>query len=103
MIAQEIPEEARPRATLDPGRPLRAGDPLGHSRLRDRGGRAGRLLEYELEGVVDDVLASGSIERARGMALDFMNEARRRLADCPSGFEHELLDELAASMVDRYS
>ena len=43
------------------------------------------------------------IERARGMALDFMNEARRRLADCPSGFEHELLDELAASMVDRYS
>ena len=56
-----------------------------------------------LEGVVDDVLASGSIERARGMALDFMNEARRRLADCPSGFEHELLDELAASMVDRYS
>ena len=56
-----------------------------------------------LEGVLDDVLASGAIERARGMALDFMNEARRRLADCPSGFERELLDELAGSMVERYS
>ena len=40
---------------------------------------------------------------ARAMALDFMNEARRRLAACPSGFERELLDELAGSMVDRYS
>ncbi len=56
-----------------------------------------------LEGVVDDVRESGSIERARAMALDFMNEARRRLAACPSGFERELLDELAGSMVDRYS
>jgi geranylgeranyl pyrophosphate synthase len=53
--------------------------------------------------VVDDVRESGSIERARAMALDFMNEARRRLAACPSGFERELLDELAGSMVDRYS
>ena len=55
------------------------------------------------EGVLDDVLSSGAIERARGMALDFINEARRRLADCPSGFERELLDELAGSMVERYS
>jgi len=56
-----------------------------------------------LEGVLDDVVASGSIERARAMALDFVNEARGRLAGCPSGFERELLDELAGSLVDRYS
>ncbi len=56
-----------------------------------------------LEGVVDDVLASGSIERARALALEFVDDARGRLADCPSGFERELLDELAGSLVDRYS
>ena len=56
-----------------------------------------------LEGVLDDVLAGDSIERARAMALDFVDDARGRLADCPSGFERELLDELAGSLVDRYS
>jgi len=56
-----------------------------------------------LEGVLDDVLASGSIERARAMALEFVDDARGRLAECPSGFERELLDELAGSLVDRYS
>ena len=56
-----------------------------------------------LEGVVDDVLASGAIERARGTALEYVADARRRLADCPSGFERELLDELAGSLVDRYN
>jgi geranylgeranyl pyrophosphate synthase len=55
-----------------------------------------------LESVVEDVLASGSIERARQMALAFIDEARSRLAGCPGGFERELLDELAGSMVDRY-
>ena len=35
-----------------------------------------------LEGVLDDVLATGSIERARAMALEFVNEARSGLAAC---------------------
>ena len=55
-----------------------------------------------LESVIDDVLASGSIERARQTALAFIDEARGRLAGCPGGFERELLDELAGSLVDRY-
>ncbi len=46
---------------------------------------------------------SGAIERARETALAFMDEARSRLADCPGGVERELLDELAGSVVDRYS
>ncbi len=56
-----------------------------------------------LEQVVDDVLSCGSIDGARAIALDFMNRARDLLAACPGGFERELLDELAASMVDRYN
>ena len=36
--------------------------------------------ETGLAGVVDDVLASGAIERARALALEFAAEARRRLA-----------------------
>jgi len=53
--------------------------------------------------VVDDVLASGSVDGARAIALDFMNRARALLAACPGGFERELLDELAGSLVDRYN
>jgi len=56
-----------------------------------------------LEGVVEDVLACGSIEGARTIALDFMNKARALLGACPGGFERELLDKLAGSMVDRYN
>ncbi|HMK92663.1 MAG TPA: polyprenyl synthetase family protein [Thermoleophilia bacterium] len=59
--------------------------------------------ETSLAGVLDEVLASGGAERAREIALQFMDEARRRLADCPGGFERELLDELAVSLMDRYS
>jgi len=59
--------------------------------------------ETELAGVLDEVLASDGTERARAIALQFMDEARRRLAECPGGFERELLDELAASLMDRYS
>jgi geranylgeranyl pyrophosphate synthase len=56
-----------------------------------------------LQHIVDEVLATDAIERARAVALTFMDEARRRIADSPGGFERELLDELAASLVDRYN
>ena len=71
----------------------------------DIGPRLERCRDDEavLAEVLDQVVASGGIERARELALGFMDEARRRLAECPGGFERELLDELAGSLVDRYS
>jgi geranylgeranyl pyrophosphate synthase len=58
--------------------------------------------ETILEGVVADVVASGGVERARKLALDYLEDARGRLASCRGGFERELLNELAGSVVDRY-
>jgi heptaprenyl diphosphate synthase len=51
--------------------------------------------------VIADVRESGAIESARRLAVDFVAEARARLDACKGGFEKELLDELAASLVDR--
>jgi len=58
--------------------------------------------EAVLDGVVADVVESGGVERARKLALDYLQDARGRLATCRGGFERELLNELAGSVVDRY-
>ena len=55
-----------------------------------------------VDGVIADVVATGGVERARKLALDYMQDARARLAACRGGFERELLNELAGSVVDRY-
>ena len=53
--------------------------------------------------VLTTVAASGALARARGVALGYIEEARRVLAACPDLVERELLAEVAAQVVDRYS
>jgi geranylgeranyl pyrophosphate synthase len=53
--------------------------------------------------LIADVAGCGAIERAREMALAFIDDARARLEESQGGFERELLTELAGSVVDRYS
>lgn len=69
----------------------------------------GRLLEQEqidddaLEAVLAEVKRSGALERARGVALGYIGEARTVLDVCPDLVERELLNEVAARVVDRFS
>ena len=56
-----------------------------------------------LHGVIEDVAASGGVDRAREMAVGYMEDARRRLGECRGGFEKALLNELAGTVVDRLS
>ena len=53
--------------------------------------------------VLQTVAASGALARARGVALGYIEEARRVLASCPDLVERDLLGEVAAQVVDRYS
>jgi geranylgeranyl pyrophosphate synthase len=57
----------------------------------------------DVAAVLETVAASGALERARGVALGYIDEARRVLAACPDIIERELLAEVAAQVVDRYS
>lgn len=56
---------------------------------------------------VDTVLAaiagSGALQRARGEALRYIEDARAVLAACPDTLERGLLEQVAAQVVDRYS
>lgn len=49
------------------------------------------------------VAESGALERARGDALRYIGDARSVLAACPDTVERELLTQVAAQVVDRYS
>ena len=53
--------------------------------------------------VLRTVAAGGALARARGVALGYIEEARRVLAACPDVVERDLLAEVAAQVVDRYS
>lgn len=71
----------------------------------DLGPRLQRCARDEdcLAGVVRDVVASGALEQARAVAVDYIAGARRILDTCDAAVEKELLSELAGSVVDRYS
>ncbi len=49
------------------------------------------------------VAESGALERARGHALRYIEDARSVLDACPDTVERELLTQVAAQVVDRYS
>ena len=53
--------------------------------------------------VLEAVAASGALARARAVALGYIEEAHRVLGACPDLVERDLLAEVAAQVVDRYS
>ena len=60
------------------------------------------LSAADVATVLQTVAGSGALARARGVALGYIEEARRVLAACPDFVERELLAEVAAQVVDRY-
>ena len=61
------------------------------------------LSEEEVARVIAGVRASGAVERARAVAVGYIEQARRALDQCDDGVDHDLLVELAGRVVDRYS
>ena len=61
------------------------------------------LSAAEVATVLETVAGSGALARARTVALGYIEEARRVLASCPDLVERDLLAEVAAQVVDRYS
>ena len=57
----------------------------------------------EVATVLRTVAGSGALERARAVALGYIEGARRVLDACPDLVERELLEQVAAQVVDRYS
>jgi len=57
----------------------------------------------EVATVLAAVAASGALARARAVALGYIEEAHRVLGACPDLVERDLLAEVAAQVVDRYS
>ncbi len=53
--------------------------------------------------VLGAVAESGALQRARGDALRYIGDARSVLDSCPGTVERELLAQVAAQVVDRYS
>jgi geranylgeranyl pyrophosphate synthase len=53
--------------------------------------------------IIEAVVASDALERARAVALGYIEQARAALASCPGSIERELLAEVAAQVVDRFS
>jgi len=68
-------------------------------RLRD----GGSLDDVAVAEVIAEVRATGAVERAREVALGSIDEARRVLATCSDDVERVLLEEVARSVVDRFS
>ncbi len=68
-------------------------------RLRD----GGALDEAAVAQVIADVRGTDAIERAREVALGWIDEARRLLATCSEDVERDLLEEVARSVVDRFA
>ena len=61
------------------------------------------LSAADVATVLEAVAGSGALARARGVALGYIEDARRVLASCPDLVERDLLAEVAAQVVDRYS
>ena len=61
------------------------------------------LEAAEVATVLETVAVSGALARARGVALGYIEQARRVLEACPDIVERDLLAEVAAQVVDRYS
>ena len=53
--------------------------------------------------IIADVRDTDAIERAREVALGWIDEARRLLAMCSDDVERDLLEEVARSVVDRFA
>lgn len=53
--------------------------------------------------VIAAVRESGAVERARAVAVGYIEQARRALDTCDGGIERDLLVDLAGRVVDRYS
>jgi geranylgeranyl pyrophosphate synthase len=61
------------------------------------------LGDGEVAAVLSAAAAAGALQRARGVALGYSGEARTVLDRCPDIVERELLEQVAAQVVDRYS
>jgi heptaprenyl diphosphate synthase len=59
--------------------------------------------DAEIEALIADVRASGALEQAHSVAVGYVNEARGCLRGAANEIEVGLLDELAGSVVDRFS
>jgi geranylgeranyl pyrophosphate synthase len=59
--------------------------------------------DEEIDALIADVRASGALEQAHAVAVGYVNEARGCLAAAADEIEVRLLDELAGSVVDRFS
>lgn len=64
---------------------------------------AAQPSERDVAAVLEAVAASDALERARAVALRYIDQARSVLDRCSDPIERELLDEIAAQVVDRYS
>jgi geranylgeranyl pyrophosphate synthase len=73
-----------------------------HPELASRLSREGHGAA-DVASILETVAASGALARARGVALGYIEEAHRVLGACPDVVERELLVEVAAQVVDRYS
>ena len=61
------------------------------------------LSDADVDGVLRAVEDSGALTRARAHALRYIEEARAVLAACPDTLERDLLEQVAAQVVDRFS
>ncbi len=59
--------------------------------------------DEDVAAVLRAVAECGALERARATALRYIEEARSVLASCPDTVERDLLGQVAAQVVDRYS
>ena len=59
--------------------------------------------DADVGAVLRAVMETGALERARGDALRYIEDARSVLAACPDTVERGLLAQVAAQVVDRYS
>jgi geranylgeranyl pyrophosphate synthase len=59
--------------------------------------------DVDVKAVLHAVIETGALERARGDALRYIEQARSVLAACPDTVERGLLAQVAAQVVDRYS
>ena len=59
--------------------------------------------DADVDTVLHAVIETGALERARGDALRYIEDARSVLATCPDTVERGLLGQVAAQVVDRYS
>jgi geranylgeranyl pyrophosphate synthase len=73
-----------------------------HPELASQLSRAG-YSAVDVASVLATVAGSGALARARDVAMGYIEEARRVLRACPDLVERDLLAEVAAQVVDRYS